>query len=126
MNETTLSIITIAATGITAILAPVLSAFINARAQYRLKVLELFFNEKAEAYKNFLIVSSNYMKDPSNENAVSLNVATNKAILFSTSHTQEKIALYAQHLITDNKNFPDSNTDVLLAMYADLRHFKER
>lgn len=126
MNETTLSIITIAATGISAILAPVLSAFINARAQYRLKVLELFFNEKAEAYKNFLIVSSNYMKDPSNENAVSLNAATNKAILFSTLHTQKKIALYAQYLITDNKNFPDSNADVLLAMYADLRHFKER
>lgn len=73
-----------------------------------------------------MIVSSNYMKDPSNENAVSLNAATNKAILFSTSHTQEKIALYAQDLITDNKNFPDSNADVLLAMYADLRHFKER
>lgn len=126
MNETILSIIAISATGISAVLAPVLSAFITTRAQYRLKVLELFFNEKAEAYKNFLIVSSSYMKDPSNENAVSLNAATSKAILFSTSHTQEKIALYAQYLITDSKNFPDSQAAVLLAMYDDLRHFKER
>ncbi len=53
MNETTLSIIAIFATGITAILAPVLSAFINARAQYRLKILELFFTKKQRLTKTF-------------------------------------------------------------------------
>lgn len=129
MQETDVTLIVALITAIAAILAPLATAIINRVSEYRLRTLELFFNEKAQAYKQYLDITSRFPPNPSSNDLQELNSAMNQATLYSSEDTSKMMALYV-HYLMDTKN-PDydaiakSHLAVCEAMQAELKNYKK-
>lgn len=102
-------------TAFSAIIAPVLTARINARSAYRLKTTELFFRAKSEAYKDFLSYASNFPPVPSPTEIQKLQEYTSQAILFSSPHVQNHISEYSQCLL--NREYSQAWVNMVSNLY---------
>lgn len=111
---------------IAAIIAPVVSSLISSRNAYKTKTAEMFFQAKVDAYLEFLYLAASYEPDPSSSYLMELQKDSSCAMLFSTSETQEKIAIYSQAIM--NNDFSQeslarlsiASRDAILAMQSDL------
>lgn len=114
---------------IAAIVAPVITQLISIRGSFHLKTVELFFNAKADAFRNLLEVASKYHPNPGAELLMQLESAMNQALLYSSKDTQQKVALYIKLL----KEFPDcdpssyanASFEAILAMQSELRECRK-
>lgn len=113
---------------ITATIAPSVTAFINRRGAYKLKKLELFWDEKIKAYNEFLSAACEFpafTKDP-----LRLESAANRAILFSSADTIEKINTLTLSLLDhaqsgESGNMPQANVEALAALRGEIQKYKE-
>ena len=69
------------------------------QATHDLESEKLFFNAKTEAYHTFLRSASDFMANPSAENAMKLNTACAYAVLFPGQKTQDAISAYGKSLV---------------------------
>ena len=109
---------------IASVVSPVFVALINQIGANCLKRKELFFEQKAIAYKNYITVASEYAALESIKDQLKLHKATNLACMFSSKDTQGKLALYSHLLMFDPLNSQEialANSEVILAVQKDLK-----
>lgn len=112
-------------TAISAIVAPVLTALITTRHEYKIKTIELFFHAKLNAYNKFIEVSSTLPSNPHEQDLQKLHNATAYASLLSSATTRSKISAYSYYLIQENFEQIDlAYESVILAMQDDLYEFR--
>ena len=136
MDPAVISIISVSITAVACVLAPVISALISQRGAIKLKSFELFFHEKATAYKEFLHACEHYLQSPrSLREGKALLDASSNALLFSSLDTQTAIANYGQLVL--NSDYPDcsseeslklskAHTAVILAMQSELKEQNQK
>lgn len=88
------TIIVSSITALAAIIAPVMTQLIARRGAYKLKTLELFFTEKAKAYREYIEVTATFPPKPTVEDLFRLNNVLNQAIVYSSEDTVKKLAKY--------------------------------
>lgn len=110
---------------IAAVVSPVLVALINQIGANMLKKKELFFDEKAKAYKNYIAITSTYkMSQQQSIDMLELHKANNIACLYSSKDTQAKLSLYSNLLINEPYNHKDigqANYEAIFAMQKELK-----
>lgn len=117
----TVALITALLTTFAAIVAPVVTAYITQRGEYKRKSAELFFSAKLNAYREFTQLAAQYgepTQTPSKEKSQLLHAAASQALLFSSSKTQDAIGRYGK-LLLDNAYTPQEIQELSLA-YRDM------
>lgn len=84
---------------IAAIVSPIITALITQRGSYRLKTVELFFDSKANAYKEVILAVSSFPNDPDDQDLIKLQDVISRAILFSSDDTANKLASFGKTIL---------------------------
>lgn len=109
------------------VISPMLTAKYTQQGAYKLKSTELFFDQKVEAYKNFLDIAITYADDPYKPN---LTNALAHASMFSNRDTQLILADYAALVIqsTTQKislyDLGNAQYKAMSAMKTELEEYK--
>lgn len=115
---------------VSAILSALLTSLITQRGSRKTKAKELFFNARAEAYRDLIKSTTNFPLTPTTEDAMSFDNASASAILFSSKDTQERIANYCAHVLASDyseeglNGLAEARRDAILAMQKDLQKYK--
>lgn len=92
---------------IAAIIAPVVTALINNRHQYRMRKLEMVQEEKAKAIQEYAEACSNYMADNHRNAQVEYYKSYGKIFLYANKNHWEDIE--AIHTDIENGNFQSAS-----------------
>lgn len=118
---------------IAAIVAPLISALITTHSAYKLKTIDLLFNAKLDAYKEFTNVAFSIQSDPTIGKLQELHKAWSYASLFSSPSTRKKLNRYCKSVIPPFNGDVDEDLDELStsliiaieAMHNELHNFKD-
>lgn len=111
---------------VAAIAAPVITQLISQHGIYKSKTIELFFNAKADVYRNYVKITAQFPPFPSSEDLLRLNDCLNQAILYSSKDTSQKLALYVKFLQdqeSDMEALAEAHLNAMLAMQAELKKY---
>lgn len=113
---------------VTAIIAPTITALINQIGAYRLRKLELFWDEKIKVYDEFLSASCEFMY--SKKDIPRIEAACNRVLLFSSGITVEKINALTASLMEfagsgKMGNIPKENAEALTALRSEIQKYRK-
>lgn len=120
-------------TALAAIIAPVITAIINNRANRKIKVLELFYQRKTDAYLEFMKAASAVLVNgrPAQELLAQIQEAGSVALLFSSKETQSKISKYCAMLLKSDYSpsglaaLSQSYHDAIISMQEEINEYRE-
>ena len=97
MSESSIAIICSSVVSIISVCIPLFTAFINNEHTKKMKELELYQENKINAYKEFFSEFGKLRSVPSYANLQALGEKVSKAILFSTPEIREKLQVILEY-----------------------------
>lgn len=86
-------------TAIAAILAPLISSIISQRGSYKIRLVEMFYRSKVDAYTNFIYATSKVNTHSTADELMEMQRTLAEAMLFSSNKTHRMISNYSVALI---------------------------
>ena len=115
--DTNPTVITALVAAVAAIIAPIITAKINNRHQYKMRKLEIMQEEKIKAIQNYAESCSNYIAHPNRPELVEYSKSYGKIFLYAKKETRKDIEQIQKHL--DNQNFTAASC-LLVKVCCDL------
>ena len=108
MTTTDVTLIVALIAAIAAIIAPLITTLLTTHSAYKLKTIDLLFNAKLDAYKQFANIAFSVKEDLLPDNLEELHKAWSYASLFSAPDTRRKLNQYYKRLL----NSTDTDADL--------------
>ena len=107
---------------IAAIIAPVLTAFINNRHQYKMRKLELYQNERIQSIQDYTSSCSNYIENPYAPEQSEYLRAYGKIFLYARrKHWPAIESVHSDIMRKDFQRASDKLADLFQALSSDLK-----